>query len=312
MPTAPTTSILTGATNADLLQDIVLAKLFVSVLRKDFVLYDLGTFEQIAQRSGENIRWQFFDNPVITGGALTPLTRGVDPADSEALGTTPIVGQIEQYGSYFEHDDLLFETAHSGSKEEFVKAAGYKGRGVLDTLIQVELGTTSSVITTQTGAPLTVDAYREAASLLASANAQYHRNSPGGQYYVAVAAPKACYEMFGEGQPAWSEVKTQAMSDNMNSPLKGTPAASAMYDMIVKRSSNIQDDVTDFLNLLIADDSFGISSLEPKDSQPKVNVIPPSPSLASPLGMRGIISWKVSFLTKLFDDNRVAVVKSGV
>jgi N4-gp56 family major capsid protein len=307
MPTSPTANIRTSATNANLLQDIVLAKLFVSVLRKDLVTYELGMMEQLPMRSGKNLRWQFFANPVA---ATTPLTEGTDPANSQALATTKVESTIQQYGDYFELSDFFQDVAHSGTKEEFVKAAAYAGRLTIDTLNQVELATTSTSVGGVT--PLVVDTIRQAAQTLASANAKYHRASPGGQYYVFVGSPKACYVMFGEGNPAWSDVKTQAMSDNMNSPLKGTPAASAMYDCIVKRSSNIQiSGGTTDVNFLIADDSFGISSLSPSQSQPEVIVVPATPSLASPLGMRGTIGWKASYAVKLFDSNRVCKVLSA-
>lgn len=307
MPTLATANIRTSATNANLLQDIVLAKLFVSVLRKDLVTYELGMMEQLPMRSGKNLRWQFFANPVA---ATTPLTEGSDPVNSQSLATTKVESTIQQYGDYFENSDLFQDVAHSGTQEEFVKAAAYAGRLTLDTLNHVELATTTTSVGAVT--PLIVDTVRSAAQLLASANAKYHRASPGGQYYCLIASPKACYVMFGEGAPSWSDVKTQAMSDNLNSPLKGTPAASAMYDVIVKRSSNVQvSGGTTDVNLLIADDSFGISSLQPSQSQPEVIVVPPEPSLASPLGMRGTIGWKASYAVKLFDSNRVCRVLSA-
>jgi N4-gp56 family major capsid protein len=307
MPTSATANIRTSATNANLLQDIVLAKLFVSVLRKDLVTYELGMMEQLAMRSGKNLRWQFMDNPTA---ATTPLTEGSDPANSDSLGSTKVEATIQQYGSYNELSDFFTDVAHSGTKEEFVKAAAYKGRLTIDTLNHIELANT----TTSVGGvvPLTVDTVRQAAQLLATANAKYHRASPGGSYYVFLGSPKACYVMFGEGNPTWSEVKTQAMSDNLNSPLKGTPAASAMYDVIVKRTSNVQvSGGTTDVNFLIADDSFGISSLQPSQSQPEVIVVPAEPSLASPLGMRGTIGWKASYAVKLFDSNRVSKVLSA-
>lgn len=305
MPTAATANIRLTSTNANLLQDIVLAKLFVSVLRRDLVTYELGVMEQLPMRSGKNIRWQYFANPTA---ATTPLTEGSDPATSQSLGTTKVETTIQQYGDYFELSDFFLDVAHSGTKEEFVKAAAYAGRLTIDTLNMTELATT----TTSVGGavPLVVDTVRQGSQTLASANAKYHRASPGGDFYVLIATPKACSVMFGEGNPAWSDIKTQAMSENMTSPLKGTPASSAMYDVIVKRSSNVGTSGGNDVNLLIADDSFGISSLDPSESQPKVIVIPAEPSLASPLGMRGTIGWKASYAVRLFDSNRVCRVLS--
>lgn len=305
-PPTPTAAIVTTSTNANLLTDVVLAKLFVSVLRKDLVTYELGKMEQIPKRSGLNVRWQFFANPTA---ATTPLTEGTDPTDSQALATTAITGTIQQYGKYYELTDLFEDTAHSGTKEEFVKAAAYQGRLTLDTLNQVELGTTTTSVGGTT--PLVLDTVRLASQTLSSNNAKYHRASPGGNYYCFIGSPKACFVLFGEGNPTWSEVKTQAMSRNMNSPLKGTPEESAVFDVIIKRSSNVQTSGSDDVNLLIADDSFGITSLEPGMSSPKVMVVPAAPSLASPLGMRGTIGWKASYDVELFDVNRVSKVLSA-
>lgn len=306
MPTSATANIRLTSTNANLLQDIVLAKLFVSVLRKDLITYELGMMEQLAKRSGKNLRWQFFANPTA---ATTPLSEGVDPSNSQSLGTTKIEATIQQYGDFFEHSDLFEDTAHSGSKEEFVKAAGYAGRLTIDTLNQVELGTTTVSVGGTT--PLVLDTLRSASQLLQTANAKPHRATPGGGYFCFIGSPKACSVMFGEGNPAWSDIKTQAMSDNMISPLKGTPAISAAYDFIVKRSSNIQTSGANDVNLMIADDSFGISSLNASESAPEVIVVPATPSLASPLGMRGTIGWKASYAVRLFDSNRVVKVLSA-
>ena len=305
-PNLPTADIRDTTKNANLLTDVILAKLFVSVLRQDLITNDLGTMEQIPMRSGQNIRWQFFANPTAQ---TTPLGEGIDPANSEPLLTTPIAGKLEQYGDYFELTDFFEDLAHSGTKEEFVKAAAYQGRLTLDSLNQTELGTSTTSVGGTT--PLVLDTVRLAAQTLASNDAQYHRSTPGGNFYCFIGSPKACYVLFGEGNPSWSDIKTQAMSDNLQSPLKGTPAASAVFDVIVKRSSNVQTAGSDDVNLLIADDSFGITSLQPGPSQPKVMIVPAEPSHGSPLGMRSTIGWKVSYDVELFDDNRVSKVLSA-
>jgi len=311
VPVLSTAAVRTTVTNVNLLVDMVLAKRFVSSLREDFLLADLGMPEQLGLRNGLNIRWQFFDNPAF---ATTALTEGVDPANSRALSTTKVEVDIKQYGDYFELTDFLEDAAISGTVEGFVDAASYQARGTIDTLIHTELATSTNTL--EAGTAVTADDLKTAALTLSAADAKFHRGTPGGQFFCAVLASEGNYDLAGEGTPAFHQIKTQVHEENLRTPMRGTPSNSAIYNTIVKMSNNVAVNTAtspdDHINFVIADDSYGITGFSNEAMNPQVLRVPAAPSLASPLGLRGTIGWKVSFATRLFDSNRVVKMTSDV
>ncbi len=311
MPTTPTTEIRDTTKNVNLLVDMVLAKRFVSSLREDFLLVDLAVPESLGLRNGLNIRWQFFQNPTA---ATSALGEGIDPADSEPLLTSKVEATLEQFGDYFELTDFLEDAAISGTLEGFVDAASYQARLTIDTLLQTELATSTNTL--EAGTAVTANDIKTAALTLAAADAKFHRGTPGGNFFCAVLASEGGYDLVGEGTPAYYQVKTPVHEENLRTPLRGTPASAAVYNTIVKLSNNVQVNTAtspdDHINFVIADDSYGVTGFSNEAMNPQVIRVPPTPSLASPLGMRGTIGWKVSFATKLFDSARVVKMTSDV
>jgi N4-gp56 family major capsid protein len=280
--------------------------------------------EQIPEHSGKNVRWQFFDNPPA---ATDALTEGADRSDSRTLATTKIEGTIAQYGDYFELADLFEDAAVSGTKQAFVDAAAYQARLTLDTLTHTQAldATTSS---TTAGTSMTANALRLAGLTLRKQNAKPHPKSPGGAYFVFVCTPEQADDMAGEGNPAWWQVKTPTMAENFQQPngpispdrvtgktAQPMPKEAALYNSVVRVSTNVSADTNNPVNdlgSLISFNSFGCSSLGDFGIlDPKVMIVPAVASLASPLAMRGTVGWKVNFVSKLFDSNRIQQVISN-
>jgi N4-gp56 family major capsid protein len=318
VPTSATASIRTTTTNANLLQDIYLAKRFVETLRKSLSALEYADEELIPEHSGKNVRWQYFANPPA---ATSPLSEGADPADSRALTTTKIEGTIAQYGDYFELADLFEDAAVSGTKQAFVDAAAYQARLTLDTLTHTQAldATTSS---TDAGTSMSAKYINKASLKLRQHNAKPHPKSPGGTTFIALLSPEQADDMSGEGSPAWWQVKTaqnQQYMETPNGPVSpdrvtgktGQPdfAESTIHNATVRVSTNVTADSSTPINdlgSLISYNSFGCSSLGDFGiMEPKVMIVPAVASLASPLAMRGTVGWKVNFVAKLFDSNRV-------
>jgi len=308
-PLTQSASTRTISTNANLLQDMFLFKRFVDPLRKRLVSYQLGQRDDLPARSGVNVRWQFWQNPAIS---TTPLTEGTDPTDSRALDTTKVEAAIAQYGDFFEITDKLEATAVDGAMVGFVDAASYAAKLVIDTLILIALSSTTSEV--DAGTAVTANDIRLCAAKLDAADAKFHRSTPGGQYYCAILSSEAGYDLVGEGSPTWSEAKQMAVDEHLRSPLDGTPGNSAVYNVIIKTSTNVQRDTgtspDDDLNYVIADQGFGVTTINSNLDAPEVSIVPAKPSLASPLGMRGTVGWKIFFQTKLLDSARVVELKS--
>lgn len=325
MPTGATSSIRTTSTNANLLQDIYLAKRFVETLRKSLVALEYADEEMIPEHSGKNVRWQFFDNPPA---ATTALDEGQDPTNSRSLGTTKIEGTIAQYGDYFELADLFEDAAVSGTKQAFVDAAAYQARLTLDALTHIQaLDVTTSSQDALTA--MNANSLRLAHLTLRKNNAKPHPKSPGGIYFVDILSPEQADDMAGEGNPAWWQVKTPTTQENFQDPngpispdrvtgrtAQPEPKESSIYNGVVRVSTNVTQDTSNPVNDLgsaVSFNAFGCSSLGDFGIlDPKVMIVPAIASLASPLAMRGTVGWKVNFVAKLFDSNRVVQLISDV
>ncbi len=311
MPVAATGNVRTTSTNANLVQDIYMSRFFVETLRADLLSLELADMEMIPLRTGKVIRWQYFANP---SAATTPLTEGTDPANSQSLGTTKIEGTIAQYGDYFEHTDFFEDVVVSGSKQAIVAAAAYAAKLTIDTLVHTELATTTQEV--DSGAALTASGLNAGARSLSGSNAKPHPKSPGGQFFIFMGTPEQCYDLTNEGNPAWHQVKAEAVTENLTTPINGTPAKSAVFNVIVKQTTQITTDTgtapDNNIGIMVSRNSFGVSSLHGGLANPQVMIVNPQPSLASPLGLRGTIGWKLDFVVKKFDSNRICRVLSDV
>lgn len=305
MPQTITTSHrATGDTGiSTLLQDVVLARRFVEVLRANLVTLPLGLREDLPRMSGKTIRWSLFANPAT---ATTALTEGVDPTDSLSIKTSVDTAVLLTYGDYFEITELLELTATNGTTQQFVDAAAYQASLTIDDLIMTACIATST--TQNAGTAMTADALLTGVRTLQGNNAKPNPATPG--FFCGVLSTEAAYDMLGEGGPAWFQVKTDDLRASLTTPFANTPPTAALYGCIIKTSTNVVALTSEDLNLIFADSGFGITSLDSNLANPEIKRVPPSPSLASPLGLRGTIGWRIYFATKLIDPARVVRIDS--
>lgn len=288
---------------SSLLQDVVLGRRFVEVLRANLVTLPLGKREDLPRMSGKTIRWQFFANPAT---ATTALTEGADPTNSLSIGTTVVTAVLATYGDYFEITDLLSLTATEGTTQEFVDASAYQASLTIDDLIMNACDNTST--TQNAGTAMTADAILGAVRTLEGNNAKHNPATPG--FFCGVLSTEAAYDMMGEGGPAWFQVKTDELRASLTTPFQGTPATAALYGCIIKTSTNVNALTSEDLNMIFAADGFGVTSIDSNLANPEIKRVPAVASLASPLGMRSTIGWKIHFGTKLIDSNRIVRVDS--
>jgi N4-gp56 family major capsid protein len=325
MPLAKTTSVrtTTAATNlSKLLMDIYLAKNFVKFLRANLVAAMFGDEEELPMHSGKSTRWLFHN--ALTA-ATTALGEGDDPSDSRATTTNFVEGTIATYGDFIEFTEELEDYSHPQTMAQYSELVGEQAARTLDTLVHTQ---SLNASTTSVGpiAAMTADLLRQASSKLRKNNARPHPRTPGGRFFAFVASVEQADDMYGEGTPKWFEVKTPYHFEALEelTPRSGEQAndsgspvvdRAGLYSAVVYASTNVQADTAatpNDLGALIAANSFGISSFETNILKPKVNVVEPVPSLSSPLGRRGLISWKAKFVSKLFDSNRIIVVKTNI
>lgn len=294
----------------NLLQDMFHAKRFVETLRKNLIALPLGTFEDAPRSSGKTVRWQFFSNPTP---ATTPLTEGSTPGTSEDLTTTPITGVLAEYGDYFDVSRLLLTTAASGTKEAIVEAAAYQAALTLDTLVYTDaLGDTTN--TNDAGTAMKAEDVRQAVQELKAVDAKPHRSTPGGRFYAGLFSVEAAYDMMGEGAPVWFQAKSSDYEAALTTPFDGTVPTAALYGAIIKTSTNIQRNTgvspDDDLNYVVADNSFGVLSIDSDLMDPQVIITNPEQRVDLPLRNAGTVGWIVWFATNGFDSNRIVEILS--
>jgi N4-gp56 family major capsid protein len=316
MPVTKTTNLQTLATNATLQRTEFDAGTFVEALRRNLMVTPLGRRNDIPRNQGTTMRWQYFSNP---SAVQTALVEGADPSNSRDIDATAVTATIATWGAYFELSDIFEIATISGTRQEFVKAAGYQAALTLDELCLEELQSASNVV--NAGSALKASDLNAAARTLAQGNrstgaggAKFHPATPGGRFYCGVFSPEACYDLVNEGSPTWYQAKAQAFEDNLTTPMQETPASAAVHNVMVKMTENIQRDTSaspdDDLNYVLGKDAFGVTSLASNILNPEVNIVPASPSLASPLGMRSTIGWKVRFARETIDTSRFVEVLS--
>lgn len=313
----------TASTNlAKLLQDIFLAKKFVPFLRKNLVVCQFGDEEDLPAHSGKNVRW-LFHNALSTSTPLTALGEGDDPSDSTATVVNFIEAAMGTYGAFIEFTEELEDYAHPETMSQFSELLGQQGAEVFDTLVQTGIGAANGLDSTTTtvgtsNPTMTVDLLRQATGKLRTNSALPHPKAARG--FAAILSPNSADNMYGEGNPTWWQLKTAATPGPSINPMNRPgvtgeggprPEVEGIANATIYVSTNVVADsnspVND-LNLVLAANCFGISSFETNYMKPTVRLVEPVPSLASPLGRRGLYIWKGKFTTKLFDSKRACLI----
>lgn len=315
-PLAQTGNIQLASTgNATLTRTEFDAGTFVEALKKNLITAPMGRRNDIPRHGGLTMRWQYFTMPTAT---TTALAEGADQTNSVDMDATAVTATIATYGDFFELSDIFEISTISGTRQEFVKAAGYQAALTVDTLCHTG-ALAEATNTNDAGTALTAGDLNLAARELAANNAQFHPGTPGGRFFCGIFSAEACYDLVNEGSPTWYQAKAQAFEDNLTTPMQNTPASAAVHNVMVKMSTNVQVDTSASpdhdVNYVLAKDAFGVTSLDSNIMQPEILIVPASPSHASPLGMRSTIGWKVRFATTLIDASRSVEVltdKTGV
>lgn len=301
--------LLQGTGTADInptMQDVYLEKRFVESLLKKMRCVKLGKKSEISNYEGKVSRWQYFTTPA----ARAAQTEGAEPTDSTDFTSNTAEATLAEFNGVTKYTRLLLATATRATKAKIADLMAYQAALSYDTVAIAAVD--GSTTTQDAGTAMTVDELRKAASTLSTNDALFHPQTPGGQFYAALFSPEAAYDMAGEGSPAWFQVKQEAFHRNLTSPMSGTEESSAVYDVCVKKTTNVQQAASEDLNVVIADESFGYSCLETDPIAPKPIFTDPENNIAASVRNFGFIGWLGYFATVLFDSNRVVVIHSDV
>jgi hypothetical protein len=280
------------------------AATFVEVLREKVRFAPLGRRDDIPRHDGKTIRWNFFSNP---SGSTATITEGADPGATTDFTTTPITATLAEYGAYTDYSKFLDLSAMSGTREEFVKGLAQKAATSIDLVIN-NSALQDATNTNDEGVAMTAEGLRKAVIELLGNNAQPHPKSPGGQFFIFVGSVEQCYDILGEGAPAWFQARTDQLSSSMVSPLKDTVPTAAIYNCIMQISTNLvrvtSTSPDDDYGYLLGKDAFGVSSLESDILSPRIIITEPEALVSAPLRNRGTAGYWFLFASEMIDANR--------
>lgn len=299
---------MTTGSNTNLLNTEFFAKRWLEVLREDLLCLPLAVKENAQRNAGKQVAWTRMAN---TTAKTTPLAEGADPTSPTDLVATVINGTLQEFGAYFEPAKLFISTAVSGTMTEIVEAAAHEAAITLDTLCFTQaLQDTTDI--NDPSADLTAGDLLTAAQTLNGNGAKAHRATPGGAFYAGIFSANALFEMANEGDPKWSAVKRDDFAASWISPFKGTPVTAALFGILPKISQNIQNDSTDELNYVIADQGFGAVSIDGDMMAPRVIITNPEERTDKPLRNSGTVGWWAAFDAALLDSNQVVEILTTI
>ena len=301
----------------NVLPDMWVERTFISALRSNLVVHRLGKPSTLPDHGGKNVRWQFFNNPTANTTAIT--NEGDDPAETD-FTTTKAEATLAEFGGFSDLSRFMLKAAISATMQEFIEGLGYQAAITIDTLDLTELANTSKVI--DAGPAVSADTLRQARgqlrgagqAALAGGRAQPHPATPGGRFFAGVLSEEQGNDMIGEGTPAWFQAKDRDIEGALMLPLDETPATSAIYNVIVKTTSNAQRLTTsspdDDLGYIVGKEAFGVASLDSNTDNPTVTITTPQQLVSAPARNRGTAAWWILYAVKLIDSNRVIQIKS--
>lgn len=299
----------TGTTSlAGLYNAAYLEKTFVSTLKKRLLAAKFGVDSTMPEGVGATkVRWQYFTAPA----AITTSLGSSEGEDGTAVAatTTTVTATLGEYTGYTDFSKFLMQTALSGTIEKFAEMLGYQAALSIDTLALDPLD--ASTTSVDAGTAMTADFVRQGVAALEVANALPHR-ATGGQYYVGLFHADSLYDMAGEGAPTWAEAKNELQRNGLVELFKDTPPTSAIYNCLLFKTNNVPTASSNWNNLILADESFGVAALNQDVMNPSLIRTMPSENVASKARNKGSIAWWYLFAAALFDNNRVCVAFADV
>jgi hypothetical protein len=301
-----TQTITTSDLGANLLTDVWVEKQFISRLLDTLLAVRLGKPSSLPEHMGKVVRWQFSSQPTV----LSAVTDGADPT-ARNFTTTTATATLGEFKAETVATRQLLKVGLSAWLEEVVDAAGFQMAETFDTVALTSLdGTTVSV---DAGVAMTAEITRQAVQKLVMVNAKPHPASPGGKFYYGLYSGEAAYDMMGEGQAAWFQVKRDEYLNTLVSPFGDDVASAAVYGAIIKISNNVRrlaGSPDDDLNVIVANEALGVASLDTNVIEPRVYVTRPNERVDRGSRDLGSVGTYALFAAQLLDANRCVKVSS--
>lgn len=288
--------------------DVYLQKKFIEELRKRLIITPLGVEADLPTSSGSKVRWLLFGNPTTATG-ITPITEGTDPTEDASITLSGIESTLQEYGNYVQYSKFLKLVAINGTIDRLARGMAYKAKLIIDTLTFDTLE--GAATTRDAGAAMSANFLLGQVRALVEADVMPHPTSPSGSDFVYVCTAEQAFDMMGEGNPAWYQVK-DTQHPAMVNPMKGDVASSALYGAIVRISTNAPTVASEDYSYLLGDEAFGTVSLDSNLMDPTIIHTRPDENIPAPARNRGVLAFWFLYASKLIDEVRFREIKSDV
>jgi N4-gp56 family major capsid protein len=255
----------------------------------------------------------------------TELIEGQNPTEDVITNPTQIDVRIKQFGSFIKVSDKLDLMKISGTQEQFRDILARKAALSLDTMIQTEALTTSTIIRAGGQANSSLDGPAAGSVITAglrdiarirgkfrSLNAKPHSATPGGRFFGLIVDPEVSFDIMsdaaavgGQANVFWLDISKYI---DKGSILEGSPGS--VMGVAFKETTQI-DTVTDtgqvvFRNLVFADEGLGCLKLSGKSGIEIINKKSGPNDTSNALNMFQTYGYKFWTAYKLLDSNRLA------
>ena len=301
----------TANLGANVLAAEYLQSTFQNELFNNFVAYPLAEKAALPKGMGTTVT---YNKIVKWTTALTANTEG-DTGFPITLTSATVQATLLEYIAYGEYSELLDLSAVTGTSERIAKNIGYVMATTVDTLIHTS-ALADATNTNDEGVAMTAEGLRKAAQELATLNVPHHSGTPGGAYYCSILSPEQFYDMIGEGAPTWIQAMRAELTGALRTPWADQPSTSAVYDVMVKKSSNVVVSGGNDVGYVFGDGAFFCASLGPdiapesEGYRPRLIVTGPGEHVDQPGRNKGTAAGKMYYASEKLDINCIVKVLS--
>lgn len=281
-----------------------------------FVHTKWAQIKDISQGSGTmTIKFRRYGN---LSPATTPLTEGITPTASQ-MSTTDITAIVKQFGAYIEITDLVSYTSQDKILLERAEELGDQAGNTLDTLcrdvlnagtnVQYEASRTSRV-TVAAGDDITLEGVKKAVRVLKNNLTRRIMEmidptdgvgtTPISQCYIGIVHPNTTYTLKGITGfvPVEKYPNQRDVMENEVGKLDEVRFIESTEAKVFTGAGASGIDV--YSTLIFGRDAYGITRISGKTLE---NIVKPIGSGQDPLNQRGTSGWKVTFITKILNND---------
>jgi N4-gp56 family major capsid protein len=289
-------------------------KTLLDRLEKELLFYKFGQMAKIPKHGGKVITWTRYSN---MSAVTDTLTEGTTPTDL-ALTSANVTATLAQHGAHVLVSDILPLVAIDDTIVSASEVLGYQAALSMDTIIRNVLKSGGTVqyasgksALSDLAASDTFDSgeIRKAVRTLEAADVRTHPKTPG--YYVGIIHSYQKYDFIGDtATGGFVDVTKYTTREPLAKNEIGRYGGVQFFT--TSNCSTESGAVTVYHSFVFGDGAYGVVEVGGGSKNPQMIIHRPGEAGAKdPLDQIGSVGWKLLFVSKVLDANRLIVVKTG-